>query len=102
MRLEWAPPALRGHQTPSNQNPVVASPGGGFLARSDASLPLIKRNCLTAYYRVCIRPLVNASVWKRGGTFDNLCDYCATKFRYFSVRLAQTVSRCPKGYNSEG
>jgi hypothetical protein len=95
----WVP---RGRQTPSNQNPVFASPGGGCRARSDASLPLIKRNCLTAYYRVCIRPLVNASVWKRGGTFDNLCDYCATKFRYFSVRLAQTVSRCPKGYNSEG
>jgi hypothetical protein len=102
MRLERASWVLRGHQTPSNQNPVFASPGGGCRARSDASLPLIKRNCLTAYYRVCIRPLVNASVWKRGGTFDNLCDYCATKFRYFSVRLAQTVSRCPKGYNSEG
>ena len=95
----WVP---RGHQTPSNQNPVFASPGGGCRARSDASLPCIKRNCVTAYYRVCIRPLVNASVWKRGGTFENLCDYCATKFRYFSVRLAQTVSRCPKGYNSEG
>jgi hypothetical protein len=100
MRLErpsWAP---RGRQIPSNQNPVFASPGGGCRARSDASLPCIKRNCVTAYYRVCIRPAV--SVWKRGGTFDSLCDYCATKFRYFSVRLAQTVSRCPKGYNSEG
>ena len=63
---------------------------------------LHQAKCVTAYYRVCIRHLVNVGVWERGGTFDNLCDYCATKFRYFSVRLAQTVSRCPKGYNSEG
>ena len=94
---------------PRPPNPLKPKPrirltrrGWGYRALSDASLPCITRNCVTAYYRVCIRPLVNASVQKRGGTFDNLCDYCATKFRYFSVRLAQTVSRCPKGYNSEG